>query len=774
MARWLRLTLGLCAVVWGEFCPMRTGWALEAVWPRQKIKFNRDWRFFRGELDPQTACLPAFEDSQWEVVHLPHSPGLLPLRPAWPQPNAGVSWYRKSFVLPDSLRGHKLYLEFEGADQVADVWVNGTHLIRHEGAYLPFLVDITDLAQFAKPNWVAVRVDNRWSPDIPAYGGWISFGGLYRDVWLHVTDSLHITDPQLADRVAGGGVFVTYPKVSDAEALVQVKTHILNESSRLVNCILRTRLLDAKGREVALAESAHQMPPGRDHEFVQTLMVKFPHLWDPDRPYLYQLRSEVYDGQRLADAVFTRIGIRRFAFTREGFFLNGRRVVFMGANRVQEYPYVGWAVPNTAHRRDAARLKRAGFQYVRSSHNPQDPAFLDACDELGLLVMDCIPGFQYIGGPKFRENSFRTMRELIRRDRNHPCVILWELSLNETDYDSGFARTAVRIGHEEYPGDQCFVAGWKFPEIYDVFLCASQHGARDYQGPTPLVISEYGHWDYGGPHSTSDVDRRDGEVAMLRQALNHWESLNLNRSLPHLCGDGLWVAIDFQRYPSGVLDYFRIPKFSYYFFQSQASPLLEPPLGPGPVVYIANYWTEDSPRTVTVFSNCERVDLYLNGRRIAQGRPDASARSHHLLHPPFVFESVPWEPGELRAVGLLGGRRVTEHRRLTPGVGKRLVVSFEMPEPALADGEDLFFAYATVVDERGTPVPNDGRKIRFSVQGAGYLVSPPVVEAEAGVAAALIRASCSPGEIFVRAEAEGLEPATGVKPCIAAPGCASW
>lgn len=185
----------------------------------------------------------------------------------------------------------------------------------------------------------------------------------------------------------------------------------------------------------------------------------------------------------------TRIGIRRIHFSYDsGLTINGERFIFMGTNRVQDYPYVAWVFPNSLQRRDALRLKEGGFQSIRSSHNPQDPSFLDACDELGILVMDCIPGFQYIGDQKFREQSYQNMRDMIRRDRNHPSVILWELSLNETDFDSSFVQEAMRIGHEEYPGDQCFISGWKFPYIYDVFIQTSQHGVRDYSENTPLII----------------------------------------------------------------------------------------------------------------------------------------------------------------------------------------------------------------------------------------------------------------------------------------------
>ncbi|MDZ7290584.1 MAG: DUF4982 domain-containing protein [candidate division KSB1 bacterium] len=745
------------------------GWQ-PASTPREKINFNVNWLFYRGEIADDAAKNPSFDDKNWQIVHLPHSPKITPLRHPWPLPdNQGINWYRKRFPLPQKYRNRKIFVEFEGADQVAEVWINGAHLVTHTGSYLPFSVDITDYVKFGdQDNVIAVKVSNLANRDIPAYGNWISYGGLYRDVYLHITDRLHITDAVYANKTAGGGLFVTYPLVNDTVAHINIKTHVLNEYQQPQKCKIKTHLLDADHRLVATVATEKLLQAGEDFTFDQLMRLTEFHLWHPNHPYLYTLHSEVYANEKPVDSHQTRIGIRRIQFSHDGgFTINGERLIFMGTNRVQDYPYVAWAFPNSAQRRDALRLKEAGFQYVRSSHNPQDPSFLDACDEFGILVMDGIPGFQFIGGPKFREQSYQNMRELIRRDRNHPSVILWELSLNETNYDSSFARKAMQIGHEEYPGDQCFVAGWKFPEIYDVFLQATQHGARNYAEKTPLVISEYGHWDYGGGNSTSDVERRDGEVDMLVQAKNHQESLNLNRGLPFLCGDGLWVGMDFQCYPSGVIDYFRLPKFSYYFYQSQRDPnLIFRGIDSGPMVYIANYWTENSPRTVTVFSNCERIDLFLNGQLLASQKPDTGKSTENLLHPPFTFSDVPWQPGELRAVGYINGKEVASHVRRTPGEAAAIEMNFDLRGDAIANGEDMFFVYAAVVDKNGTVVHDVKKEISFQVTGSGFLISPEKVETEAGIAAALIRTTTQPGRVVIKAETEGLKGAVVSKNCV--------
>ncbi|MDZ7398996.1 MAG: DUF4982 domain-containing protein [candidate division KSB1 bacterium] len=732
-----------------------SGWNDVTAQARQQLNFNPNWSFYRGDLPTEEVIKISFQDDDWEQVHLPHAPRITPLRHPWPIPdNHGINWYRKKFKLPPQYSNKKIFLSFEGADQTAEVWLNGTKLIRHTGSFTPFLVDMTEHLRFGDAeNLICVRVDNHRDPDIPTYGNWISYGGLYRDVHLIITDRLHITDPIYANQIAGGGIFVTYPSITDSMAEVRIQTHILNEHPSRKTCRLRSVIQDSNNQNFGVAETTHRFNGKEDRTFVQVIKIKHPRLWHPDHPYLYTLVSEVYDGGKRVDRQTTRIGIRRIDFSpTAGFSINGERLVFMGTNRVQDYPYVAWAFPNSAQRRDAIHLKEAGFQYVRLSHNLQDPSFLDACDELGLLVMACIPGFQFIGGQRFREHSFQDMRDLIRRDRNHPSVILWELSLNETEFDSSFARRAVEIGHEEFPGDQCFVSGWKHDDIYDVFIRATQHGARAYSGNKPLVISEYGHWDYGEGNSTSDVDRMDGELAMLVQARNHQESLNANRALPFLCGDGLWVGIDFQTYPSGVIDYFRLPKFSYYFYQSQRNPRLKVEgIDSGPMVFIANYWTENSPRDVTVFSNCDSVQLLLNGERIATQTPDQNSISDHLLHPPFTFKEIPWQPGELQVIGFLAGKPMAQHTRRTPEAPKSIDLKFEICHQPKADGEDMFFVYAHVVDQNGTTVPTFSDWIEFEVAGAARLVSPNRVQAEAGVAAALIRVGEQPGQIIVRA-----------------------
>ncbi len=416
------------------------------------------------------------------------------------------------------------------------------------------------------------------------------------------------------------------------------------------------------------------------------------------------MKSQIVIENQVVDELNTRIGIRTIAFNAgSGFRINGEQRYLRGTNQHQEYPYVGYALSDEAQYRDACKIKAAGFDYIRLSHYPHAAAFMAACDELGLVVMDCIPGWQFMGGEKFKELCYQNCREMIRRDRNHPAVILWEVSLNETAMDSVFLTRTQQIAHEEYPGSQCYTCGWT-DQSYDVFIQARQHGGcKGYQnGDKACIISEYGDWEYYAQNAGLDQPgfkdlkaeernsrqlRGAGEKRQLQQAMNFQEAHNDNRST-RAAGDGLWVMYDYNRgydntlEASGVMDIFRLPKFSYYFFQSQRE---VDHTGVNkfavPMVYIANYWqadTLDSMREVRVFSNCEKVKLYLNDQLLAVQSADTGRFTVNLAHPPFTFKLDRFIPGKLRAVGVTGEQEVTGHIVDTPGKASRIEISFDL------------------------------------------------------------------------------------------------
>lgn len=777
--------------------------ATEARSDSRATRFNSGWSFFRSdansEASPSSGSLPAdmfgenFDDRDWQQVHLPHTARIEPLVVVdqW----QGTCWYRKRFSVASKLKDKKLFLKFEAAMQVADVWINGHHKTTHQGGYLPFTIDITDEVIYGDDengegrNVVAVRLNNEDNPQVPPGRllerlDFCMYGGLYRNVWLVVTDRLHVTDPVAANREAGGGVFVTCTQLSETQATIQIKTHVRNERDEQTMCKVQQLLFDPDGNIVTGQgpRKAWKMAAGADRSWVEMHTVGNPLAWHPDHPHLYTLRTIVSDENGPVDVVETRIGLRRIAFSAEGGFqINGERMFLRGTNRHQEYPYLGYALSDNAQYRDARKIKEAGFDYIRLSHYPHAPAFLDACDELGLVVMNCIPGWQFMGDDAFQQVSFQNCRDMIRRDRNHPSVILWEVSLNETEMDEQYIKQTHQIAHEELSftkgeSDQCFTCGWVDP-VYDLFIQARQHGGcRDYKnGDKACVISEYGDWEYYAQNAGLDqpgfknlkkADRNSrqlrgaGEKRLLQQAMNFQEAHNDNLSTPAI-GDGLWVMFDYNRgysddlEASGPMDIFRLPKPAFYFFQSQRSP----ELAPGPMVHIASQWNRESSQTIRVFSNCQEVALTVNDRLIERRRPTRDAFSDRLSHPPFHFKLEAFEAGQLQAVGFIDGQEVARHEVTTAGPPARLVLRVDQSgRPLEADGADAVFVYASVVDNRGMLVTSAQRPITFQLSGPAHFVGKNPQQAEAGIATILLQSNAKDGPISITASAEGLEP----------------
>jgi beta-galactosidase len=725
--------------------------------------FDSQWRFIRS--DPSKAQMPGFNDQAWEMVTLPHTAHVEALvTGAGDRQWQGVCWYRKNFLLPADARDREIFLRFDGAMNAAEIWVNGQSAGKFMGGYLPYVMDISKFARPGRANVVAVRLDNR---DNPITGpkpladlDFNLYGGLYRDARLVIKNKLHITDPIPAYQVAGGGVFVTFPVVTKTQAVVRVETQVQNQDGAARTFTLRTTVLDARGKVVSSAESAvAKFPAGAERKMTQDITVTNPALWSPQSPRLYQVRSELVEKGKVMDAEQTRIGIRRIEMTADGFRINGEKMFLAGANRHQEYPYIGNALSDDAQYRDALKIKQAGFDYIRLSHYPQSPAFLDACDELGLVVMDSILGWQYFNrDPAFAVQKLKECRELVRRDRNHPCVILWEVSLNESDMPPSFIAAANAAAHEEYPGDQCYTAGWE--RGYDVFMQARQHGGCRGITNRPCLISEYGDWEYYAQNAGFEQNRwqdlkpaerssrqlrGDGEMRLLQQEMNFQEAHNDDLKTTAFA-DGVWVMFDYNRgyapdlESSGVMDIFRLPKFSYWFFRSQrdAGELIAgQPLGP--VIYVANYWTADSPLAVRVFSNCEEVALYLNDRLLEQRRPDVSRASTNLRHPPFTFDVTRFEPGTLRAVGYIGGHEVTQTERRTPGDVNGLALQFDLSgRPFAANGKDVVFCYANLKDAAGTPAREARVPVFFGSDGQVRLAGANPIYSEAGTAGILM------------------------------------
>ena len=805
----------------GSFIEEETGQSFREQhgWPRKPdtrvvLGFDQDWRFLRPDGQPGSrpdialaahgaADITAWNDAGWEEVNLPHTVRLEPLNASGGRNYQGVCWYQKHFAVLPEWRGRTVQLVFQGAMQVADVWMNGKHLTTHYGGYLPFTIDITKYAQLSEDrvNVLTVRLDNSDNREIPPGKpqdqlDFVYFGGLYRSVQLQVLGDLYVSDPILADKQAGGGIFVTFPSVASSAATVQIQTDVINASSSRRLGTVRQELFGPDGRSVAVSETQAELEAGSSKAFAQRIQVKQPRLWHPEHPYLYLLHTVVLEDGKPIDDQYTRVGIRKFHIDRDaGLSINGEKFFSLGANRHQDHPYVGYALPASAHLRDAKKLRDAGFTSCRG-HYPQHPAFMDACDELGILAVVSNPGWQFIGNDVFRQRVYQGAREMIRRDRNRPCVLLWEAQMNETD-NSSVAAELYRIVHEEHPVEDCYVGGDRVTKPVEGFHGWDVEYSRN-DGTKPLWIREWGDQvdNWSDQQGSVRVARAWGEAPMLVQAGRHLQALDeiyakLNGLLApgtsRASGAELWAGIDYYRgyhhqpFYGSALDLFRLPKFDYYLFQSQRPPSSnEPGVGCGPMVFIANFATFQSPTMVTVFSNCEEVRLIQNGKEIGTQKPDGG---YHIPHPPFTFRLSQFSEahsmlfasgvaqpgtaiGSVKAEGLVGGAVAAVHELHAPGVPTQLVLvlddcGYEMT----ADGSDWIRVYAHICDARGTTYPYGDDEVTFAVSGEGSFIGDASIlanpaRAAAGIATGLVRSSKNAGEIVVEASAFGLKSAT--------------
>jgi beta-galactosidase len=735
------------------------------------------------------------EAFQWEPVILPHTAQIEAREVAsqW----QGTCYYRKKFEIPVAYAGRKIFITFEGAMHLAEIWINDTRVFEHAGGYTPFTIDITGVIRYGETNTIFVCLDNRDNPLIPPGKplGTLDFsyyGGLYRDVYLTVTDPVHITDPVAAGIPAGGGVFVIYSNVTEKSADVHIKTHVKNDYPEPVTCTIRQIVWESPGIGIFEDSERITIPPGNAYQFSQVVTVDAPRLWSPDTPFLYNLETKVLQEQAVFDEVLTKIGIRWIECSRkEGFKLNGKPLKLRGTNRHQDYPWIGNALSDNASYRDMWKIKNAGFNIVRLGHYPQDPSVLDVCDELGLLVIDPIPGWQFFNSNTvFVERTYQDIRDMIRRDRNHPCVCMWEVILNESWPPEWWKDTAHRIAHEEYPGPQCFTSGdmygyYGWDILYNDW---NENHTRPNDSIKPGFIREYGDYEFGGGSSTTRRRRGAGEQALLTAAWNVQWSHNRHLSqYPWTMGDANWCMFDHNRgcAPSvsacGNGDILRLPKFAYYFFQSQRDPEQSSrAVESGPMVYAANFWTpRTSPCSVVVYSNCDEVELRLNGKAIARKKPDNGPDSlyhpdnirhtggkpydggncRNLAHPPFTFSGITWEKGTLTAIGYIKGKKAAEYAVSTPGDAKKLVLEADLcGRPLKADGADAVFVYAYIMDAAGVTVITDNNtEVNFTIDGPVRIVSPSKVRAEAGIATILVQSTGETGEITISADAKNLE-----------------
>ena len=566
--------------------------------PRASTVINRDWTFNLGDVAGAEA--PAFDDRKWTPIGLPHSFSM-PQFAATKNFYVGYGWYRKILELSaDQVQGKRLALEFEGAFQDAEVFVNGTLVTRHQGGYTGFSCDITAAAKPGR-NVVAVRLNNLWNPRLaPRAGEHVFSGGIYRDVSLVTTDLLH---------VAWCGTFVTTPQLTEQSGTVQVSTEVRNDGAAPTATTLISEVVDDHGTIVGSVSETRTVPPGETLTFTQTTpLIATPKLWDPEHPNLYRVISRVQDGKRLADRYETTFGFRTIAFTADqGFFLNGKHRYFHGANVHQDQAGWGDAVANSAMVRDVQMMKDAGMDIVRGSHYPHDPAFAAACDSLGMLFWseNCFWGTggrssegswsasAYPVNPAdeagFERSIKNTLREMIRIHRNHPSIIVWSMS-NEAFFSGkevlpkvrNLLKQLVAISHELDPTRPAAIGGCQRGEVDKLGDIAGYNGdgAKLFINPgVPSVISEYGSTisDRPGAYHPGWGDLPLGGKQDMPKPYT-WR-------YPWRSGEIIWCGFDHASIAGrtfggmGLVDYFRLPKRQWFWYRNEYLHI-PPPLWP--------------------------------------------------------------------------------------------------------------------------------------------------------------------------------------------------
>ena len=736
-----------------------------------RTPFDDDWRFFRGET---TGNDPRLDDSTWRKIDLPHDWAIEgPFNRAYnPETGAldswGVGWYRKHFRLPVS-RGERRYsVEFDGAMANAHVFLNGREVGSRPYGYIGFAVDLTpDLVFGEAENVLAVRLEpeqnsSRWYPG----------AGIYRHVWLETTGAVH---------VERWGTYVTTPDVTDARARVVVRTELRNHDENAAIVALETTIVDADGRSIARGESRRAVPPRSSETGESAVDLPHPHRWDVADPYLYRLVTVVRMGDRTVDRSTTAFGVRTLQFDRDrGFVLNGRTTKLRGVCLHHDLGALGTAVNDRAIERQLRLMKEMGANAIRTSHNPPAPELLEACDRLGLLVMD--EAFDMWRKPKvpnghgkyFDRWAETDLRDMIRRDRNHPSVVLYSIGnevLEQTDPE-GFkiAARLTHVCHEEDPSRPVTSAFNRADEAIrnglarEVDIPGFNYQPHQYE----RILAEHPDWIIVGSETNSCVSSRGVYHLPLEKYGKH-PSLELTsydiitpswgyppdvefdaqERNPRVLGEFVWTGFDYIGEPTpyfwtrfgpkldepdwparssyfGIVDLAGFPKDRYFLYQSVWTK--------DPMIHVLPHWTwpgrEGQPIPVMVYTNAEEVELTLNGRSLGRQRRGAVPVSLPVgtnIRPDGTFASkyrllwqVPYEAGTLHAAALTDGKVVAQADVITAGPPAKLVVSADRAR-LRADGKDLAFLTVRVTDKDGHLCPLAENRIRFDIRGPGSI-----------------------------------------------------
>lgn len=779
----------------------------------RRLSFNDGWRFARGEF--AGAEQTAFDDSAWRILTLPHDWAIE--GPFDKSINAhegglpyfGTGWYRKSFTLAANSRDRFVRIEFDGAMANSRVWLNGDELGGRPYGYIGFSFDLTPHLHFdGKPNVIAVRL----APE-PKSSRWYPGAGLYRNVWLDVTSFISV------DR---WGTYITTPEVTPDKATVAVRIDLVNRRPNAAVVTVETSILNSAGARVAVVRRQHKVA-GKD-TLSQTLVVPKPSRWDTAHPYLYTARTRVISGATTLDSYDTPFGIRTIAFDRQrGFLLNGRVTKLHGVCLHHDLGALGAAVNRRATERQLQIMKSLGVNAIRTSHNPPSPELLEFSDRLGLLVMD--EAFDVWRVPKV-PNGYQKyfdlwgetdLRDMLRRDRNHPSVILWSIGneVNDQAKPEGaqIAERLTKICHQEDPSRLVTAA-------FNQWENAIRNGLADkvdipgfnYQ---PMhyeqILRDHPNWIILGTETASTVSSR-GVYHFPLEDYAHHDSLQVTSydvvappwatlpdvefaaqdRFPQIPGEFVWTGFDYIGEPTpfntkgnndwpsrssyfGIVDLAGFPKDRYYFYQSVWTNT--------PMVHALPHWNwpgmDGKTIPVMAYTNCEEAELFVNGKSFGRQRRGAKQITLPVgknTSPDRTFQSkyrllwdVPYQPGELKVVAYNKGRQAAVHTIRTAGPPARLVLS---PDRASlkADGDDLSFITVRVEDKEGNLCPLAANEIRFRLEGPAALAAVDNGNAATvdpfhadrrqafnGLALLIVRTRrAEPGTVRVLASAEGL------------------
>lgn len=740
------VALGLSAALGSTLTQAAPADSSAAAWEhgeceRERLLLNFNWKFHLG--DVPAASSVAFDDSSWRALDVPHDWSIegdysasnpTGDKCAWLP--SGIGWYRRAIEIPDSRKDRQVTLEFEGVYMNSDVWLNGERVGGRPYGYSTFACDLTPHLKPGR-NVLAVRVDNSLEPSARWYHGC----GIYGHVNLIVTDPV---------RIAPNGVYVTTPAIKSDAATVQVRTRVVHPFLDESSASLRTTLLDAAGTVVATAETAEQRLNNTNAAvFNQTLTVKSPRLWSLSSPVLYTAVTEVLMSGKPVDAVRTTFGIRSLRFdAKEGFFLNNQPVKLLGVCEHQGGSPVGAAMPEALLERRLQQLLDMGCNAIRTSHNPQLPAFYDLCDRMGILVMDEIfdgwhkKATHDYGGRFFNDWWQRDVTDWIERDRNHPCVIFWSIG-NETgktddhhitDLIHKLDDTRPTTGGAVIHGVD--VAGFNGGIVPDLKTLEDYHAANPAR---PIVLTEEPHTfqtrgfyrtvnsiakslepalpDYarpevfsGGPAAYSSSYDNCGRRTVIR---NSWQ---MTAARPWLMGEFRWTGFDYlgeaawsgnqmlaREFNFGVLDLAGFPKDDFYLYQSLWTEK--------PMVHLLPDWTwpglEGKTIPVVAYANADEVELFQDGKSL--GRQKRSA----------LYEcgwQVPYHPGVLKAVAYRAGKAVAETTVRTAGTAAKLELTTDNAK-LKADRNDLALVTTAVCDKDGVFNPHADNRIDLALIG---------------------------------------------------------